>query len=51
MHGARPEFLYLGHSTVLCTLPDGTTILIDPWVEHNPACPAAAKVSRASTPC
>ena len=43
MHGARPEFLYLGHSTVLCTLPDGRTILIDPWVEHNPACPAAAK--------
>jgi L-ascorbate metabolism protein UlaG (beta-lactamase superfamily) len=39
----RPEFRYLGHSTVLCTLPDGRTILIDPWVEHNPACPADAK--------
>jgi L-ascorbate metabolism protein UlaG (beta-lactamase superfamily) len=39
----RPEFLYLGHSTVFCTLPSGKTILIDPWVDHNPACPAAAK--------
>jgi L-ascorbate metabolism protein UlaG (beta-lactamase superfamily) len=39
----RPEFRYLGHSTVLCTLPDGQTLLIDPWVEHNPACPADAK--------
>jgi L-ascorbate metabolism protein UlaG (beta-lactamase superfamily) len=39
----RPEFLYLGHSTVLCTLAGGKTILIDPWVEHNPACPAPAK--------
>ncbi|HVR30922.1 MAG TPA: metal-dependent hydrolase [Thermoanaerobaculia bacterium] len=39
----RPEFLYLGHSTVLCTLPGGQTILIDPWVAHNPACPDAAK--------
>jgi L-ascorbate metabolism protein UlaG (beta-lactamase superfamily) len=39
----RPEFLYLGHSTVLCTLPGGKTILIDPWVEHNPACPESSK--------
>jgi L-ascorbate metabolism protein UlaG (beta-lactamase superfamily) len=39
----RPHFLYLGHSTVLCTLPSGKTILIDPWVDHNPACPPAAK--------
>ncbi|HEX2463447.1 MAG TPA: metal-dependent hydrolase [Thermoanaerobaculia bacterium] len=44
MHSTpRPEFLYLGHSTILCTLPSGKVILIDPWVEHNPACPAAAK--------
>ena len=39
----RPEFQYLGHSTVLCTLPDGRTILIDPWVDNNPACPSGAK--------
>jgi L-ascorbate metabolism protein UlaG (beta-lactamase superfamily) len=35
----RPSFLYLGHSTVLCTLPTGEVILIDPWVSQNPACP------------
>jgi L-ascorbate metabolism protein UlaG (beta-lactamase superfamily) len=40
---ARPEFLYLGHSSILCTLPGGKTILIDPWVDHNPACPEASK--------
>ena len=35
----RPEFLYLGHSTVQCTLPGGEVVLIDPWVGQNPACP------------
>ncbi len=39
----RPTFRYLGHSTVLCSLPDGQRVLIDPWVGSNPACPAAAK--------
>ena len=39
----RPEFLYLGHSCIHCTLPGGKTLLIDPWVEHNPACPESAK--------
>ena len=43
MRSVRPEFQYLGHSTVLVTLPGGRTILIDPWVDHNPACPPAAK--------
>jgi L-ascorbate metabolism protein UlaG (beta-lactamase superfamily) len=37
----RPHFTYLGHSTVLCTLPDGQTILIDPWVASNPSTPAS----------
>lgn len=41
----RPEFQYLGHSTVLCTLPDGHTILIDPWVKNNPKFPAEVKLS------
>lgn len=35
----RPTFTYLGHSTVLCTLPGGERVLIDPWVDQNPACP------------
>lgn len=39
----RPTFRYLGHSTVLVTLDDGRTMLIDPWVGQNPSCPDEAK--------
>lgn len=39
----RPEFTYLGHATVLCDLPDGRRLLIDPWVVNNPACPEEHK--------
>lgn len=39
----RPKFTYLGHSTVRCELPDGSVILIDPWVDHNPACPESCR--------
>lgn len=39
----RPRFTYLGHATVLCELPGGQTILIDPWVQNNPACPDSLK--------
>jgi L-ascorbate metabolism protein UlaG (beta-lactamase superfamily) len=38
---SRPTFTYLGHSTVSCRLPDGQVLLIDPWLEGNPSCPAA----------
>jgi L-ascorbate metabolism protein UlaG (beta-lactamase superfamily) len=30
---------YLGHATFLMTTPGGKSLLIDPWVQHNPACP------------
>jgi len=30
---------WLGHATFLITLPSGKTILIDPWLAGNPACP------------
>jgi L-ascorbate metabolism protein UlaG (beta-lactamase superfamily) len=40
---ARPKFTYLGHSTVRCDLPDGAVLLIDPWVQSNPACPPALR--------
>ena len=30
---------YFGHSTFLIRTPGGKTILIDPWVKGNPACP------------
>jgi L-ascorbate metabolism protein UlaG (beta-lactamase superfamily) len=35
----RPQFTYLGHSTVRYDLPSGEVVLIDPWVAGNPACP------------
>lgn len=35
----RPKFTYLGHSTVLCEMPGGERVLIDPWVDGNPSCP------------
>lgn len=38
-----PKFTYLGHSTVHCELPSGEVILINPWVEGNPACPDELK--------
>lgn len=39
----RPKFTYLGHATVRCDLPGGEVVLIDPWVNGNPACPASAR--------
>lgn len=29
----------LGHATIRLTLPDERVVLIDPWLEGNPACP------------
>ncbi len=43
MHDLRPKFTYLGHATVRCDLPGGEVVLIDPWVQGNPACPPAQK--------
>lgn len=39
----RPTFTWLGHATVRCDLPGGEVVLIDPWVDHNPACPKELK--------
>jgi L-ascorbate metabolism protein UlaG (beta-lactamase superfamily) len=30
---------WLGHATCLFRFPDGTTLLADPWLKGNPACP------------
>jgi L-ascorbate metabolism protein UlaG (beta-lactamase superfamily) len=38
----RPQFTYLGHSTLRCDLPGGDVMLIDPWV-NNPSCPEGLK--------
>jgi len=37
------KLTYLGHSTFLVETPGGKTILIDPWVQGNPKCPAPFK--------
>ena len=39
----RPKFTYLGHATIRCDMPDGKVVLIDPWVQGNPACPEELK--------
>lgn len=33
------ELTWLGHATFRIKTPDGTTVLVDPWVMNNPACP------------
>lgn len=40
---AGVTFKYLGHSTFLFTTPGGKKLIIDPWIQKNPACPAAEK--------
>ena len=39
----KPKFTYLGHSTVSCEFASGKVMLIDPWVQGNPACPDSLK--------
>src|SRR5690606_31872085 len=34
---------WLGHSTFILTSPEGFRILIDPWLDGNPACPTHLK--------
>lgn len=34
---------WLGHGTFLLTSPGGKRLLLDPWLERNPACPAECK--------
>jgi L-ascorbate metabolism protein UlaG (beta-lactamase superfamily) len=43
MNSPRATFTYLGHATVRCDLPSGEVVLIDPWVQGNPACPPQLK--------
>jgi len=37
------KFTWLGHSAFRITTPSGKTIIIDPWIQSNPACPDALK--------
>lgn len=34
---------WLGHATFSIATPGGKTVLIDPWIEGNPACPESLK--------
>jgi L-ascorbate metabolism protein UlaG (beta-lactamase superfamily) len=37
------QITWLGHSTFFITSPGGKSLLIDPWVQGNPACPEEIK--------
>jgi L-ascorbate metabolism protein UlaG (beta-lactamase superfamily) len=37
------KLTWLGHSTFRIETPEGKTVLIDPWVMGNPACPESEK--------
>jgi L-ascorbate metabolism protein UlaG (beta-lactamase superfamily) len=37
------ELTWLGHSTWLIRSPEGRRILVDPWTDGNPSCPARFK--------
>ena len=37
LHGVR--LTWLGHAKFQIISPQGKVILIDPWLEKNPACP------------
>lgn len=41
--GLGVSITWLGHATVLYTAASGKTVLVDAWVDQNPACPDAAK--------
>lgn len=38
-HFQGMKLQWLGHATVFLQTAQGTSILIDPWIESNPACP------------
>src|SRR5690606_8402775 len=39
----RIKIKYLGHSTFLFHTVEGKSLIIDPWIETNPACPDSAR--------
>ena len=43
MHNSRYQLTWLGHATFKLQTPNGKKIIIDPWVQGNPACPAEQK--------
>jgi len=45
------EITWLGHGTFLFRLPSGQVIVMDPWLDGNPAYPKAYKMPRVDTIC
>lgn len=43
MRNGTPALTWLGHSAFKLETPSGKTLLIDPWVMGNPACPEPLK--------
>ena len=43
MSPQKIQITWLGHSTFRVISTQGTSLLIDPWVKGNPACPESAK--------
>jgi L-ascorbate metabolism protein UlaG (beta-lactamase superfamily) len=43
MQNSRYQLTWLGHATFKLQTPRGKKVLIDPWVQGNPACPADQK--------
>ena len=41
---AATKITWLGHSTFKLVTPGGSVVLVDPWVDGNPACPDALKI-------
>lgn len=43
------EITWLGHGTFQFVLPGGETLVLDPWIEGNPAYPAGFQIGRCDT--
>jgi L-ascorbate metabolism protein UlaG (beta-lactamase superfamily) len=43
------QLTWLGHGTFQIVLADGETIVIDPWIDGNPAYPAGHEITRCDT--
>jgi len=43
------EITWLGHGTFQLVLPDGETLILDPWTDGNPAYPAGFEIKRCDT--
>jgi L-ascorbate metabolism protein UlaG (beta-lactamase superfamily) len=45
------QITWLGHGSFQFTLPSGQVVLMDPWVDGNPAYPKGFKIDRVDTIC